>query len=59
MGLTGLKGVKAKILSIKAKLETVLPQGTDMKTERLGIVLLGNLGTVRCLPGISSASLIA
>ena len=59
MGLTGLKDVKAKILSIKAKVETVLRQGTDMKNERLGIVLLGNPGTGRCLPSISSTSLIA
>lgn len=59
MDLTGLKDVKAKILSIKAKVETVLRQGTDMKNERLGIVLLGNPGTGRCLPSISSASLIA
>jgi hypothetical protein len=59
MGLTGLKDVKAKILSIKAKVETVLRQGTDMKNERLVIVLLGNSGTGRCLPSISSASLIA
>ena len=59
MCLTGLNDVKAKILSIKAKVETVLRQGTDMKNERLGIVLLGNPGTGRCLPSISSASLIA
>ena len=59
MCLTGLKDVKAKVLTIKAKVETVLRQGTDMKNERLGIVLLGNPGTGRCLPTLSSASLIA
>jgi hypothetical protein len=45
MALTGLEDVKSKILTIKAKIETVLRQGTDMKDERLGIVLLGNPGT--------------
>jgi DNA replication protein DnaC len=45
MALTGLEDVKAKVLSIKNKVETVLRQGTDMKKERLGIVLLGNPGT--------------
>ena len=59
MGLTGLTDVKAKILRIKAKVETVLRQGTDMKNERLGIVLLGNPGTGRCLLGILLASLTA
>ena len=59
MSLTGLKDVKAKILNIKAKVETVVRQGTDMKNERLGIVLLGNPGTGRYLPNISPASLIA
>lgn len=59
MGLTGLKDVKAKILGIKAKVETVVRQGTDMKNERLGIVLLGNPGTGRCLPSISWALLTA
>lgn len=49
MGLTGLEEVKAKILSIKGKVETVMRQGTDMKAERLGIVLLGNPGTGRYL----------
>lgn len=45
MSLTGLEDAKAKILAIKAKIETVLRQATDMKNERLGIVLLGNPGT--------------
>jgi hypothetical protein len=45
MALTGLGDAKSKILNIKAKIETVLRQGTDMKDERLGIVLLGNPGT--------------
>ncbi|KAH8812154.1 P-loop containing nucleoside triphosphate hydrolase protein [Xylogone sp. PMI_703] len=45
MGLTGLEEVKSKILTIKSKIETVQRQGTDMKKERLGLVLLGNPGT--------------
>jgi hypothetical protein len=45
MGLTGLEGVKAKVLSIKAKIETVSRQGGNLKKERLGIVMLGNPGT--------------
>ena len=50
MALTGLEVVKAKILTIKAKIETVRRQGTDMKNERLGLVLLGNPGTGRYPP---------
>jgi len=50
MALTGLEDVKAKILTIKAKIETVRRQGTDMKKERLGLVLLGNTGTGRYPP---------
>lgn len=57
MGLTGLNDAKARVLSIKAKIETVVRQGTDMKNERLGIVLLGNPGTGMCLAGIFSSSL--
>jgi len=45
MGLTGLEDVKSKILSIKAKIETVGRQGSDMKKERLGMLMLGNPGT--------------
>jgi hypothetical protein len=50
MALTGLEDVKSKILNIKSKIETVLRQGTDMKDERLGIVLLGNPGTGNIRP---------
>ena len=50
MALTGLEDVKSKILTIKAKIETVRRQGTDMKNERLGLVLLGNPGTGRYPP---------
>jgi hypothetical protein len=53
MALTGLEDAKSKILNIKAKIETVLRQGTDMKDERLGIVLLGNPGTGRSRAHIS------
>ena len=45
MALTGLEDVKSKILNIKSKIELVQRQGTDMKKERLGVVLLGNPGT--------------
>jgi hypothetical protein len=48
MEMTGLEDVKSKILMIKAKIETVLRQGTDMKRERLGMVMLGNPGTGTC-----------
>lgn len=53
MSMTGLEDAKAKVLSIKAKIETVMRQGTDMKHERLGLVLLGNPGT-GWLPYIST-----
>lgn len=58
MALTGLENVKTKILDIKAKIETVLRQGTDMEDERLGIVLLGNPGTGRITAGTFSTLLI-
>lgn len=45
MKLTGLEQVKAKVLDIKAKIETVARQGLDMSKERLGMVMLGNPGT--------------
>ena len=45
MGLTGLEEVKQKFLDIKAKIETVVRQGIDMKKERMGMVMLGNPGT--------------
>jgi DNA repair exonuclease SbcCD ATPase subunit len=58
MALTGLEDVKTKILDIKAKIETVLRQGTDMKEERLGVVLLGNPGTGKIARGTFSTVLI-
>lgn len=45
MGMIGLEEVKEKFLSVKAKVETVLRQNTDLKDERFGAVLLGNPGT--------------
>ncbi|KAH8672057.1 NFX1-type zinc finger-containing protein 1 [Tricladium varicosporioides] len=45
MQMIGLEAVKAKVLQIKAKVETSLRQGVNMKKERLGLVLLGNPGT--------------
>lgn len=45
MTMIGLEEVKAQILRIKAKIETSIRQGTDLRKERLGLVLLGNPGT--------------
>ena len=45
MTMVGLKEVKTKILAIKAKTDIVKRQKTDMKKERLGMVMLGNPGT--------------
>lgn len=45
MEMTGLEHVKSQVLRIKAKVETSVRQGTDLKKERLGLVLLGNPGT--------------
>lgn len=45
MEMIGLEEVKAQVLRIKAKVDTSIRQGTDLKKERLGLVLLGNPGT--------------
>lgn len=45
MEMIGLEEVKAQVLKIKAKVETSIRQGTDLRKERLGLVLLGNPGT--------------
>ena len=45
MAMIGLKEVKIRILAIKAKTDIVKRQKTDMKKERLGMVMLGNPGT--------------
>jgi hypothetical protein len=45
MEMIGLEEVKSQVLRIKAKVETCIRQGTDIKKERLGLVLLGNPGT--------------
>lgn len=45
MEMIGLEDVKAQVLKIKAKVETSIRQATDLKKERLGLVLLGNPGT--------------
>lgn len=47
MEMIGLEEVKSQVLRIKAKVETCIRQGTDIKKERLGLVLLGNPGTGR------------
>ena len=45
MQMIGLEDVKAQVLKIKAKVETSIRQGTDLRKERLGLILLGNPGT--------------
>jgi hypothetical protein len=45
MEMIGLEEVKQQVLRIKSKVETSIRQGTDLKKERLGLVLLGNPGT--------------
>lgn len=45
MEMIGLEDVKSQVLRIKAKVDTSIRQGTDLKAERLGLVLLGNPGT--------------
>jgi hypothetical protein len=45
MEMIGLEEVKSQVLRIKAKVETSIRQGTDLKKERFGLVLLGNPGT--------------
>lgn len=48
MDMVGLEDVKAQALRIKAKIEVVQRQGTDLKEERLNTVFLGNPGTGIC-----------
>jgi hypothetical protein len=45
MEMIGLEDVKKQVLRIKSKVATSVRQGTDLKKERLGLVLLGNPGT--------------
>ena len=45
MSMTGLEDVKAQFLTVKARIDTTQRQGTDLKKERFGVVLLGNPGT--------------
>ncbi|KAI5868688.1 P-loop containing nucleoside triphosphate hydrolase protein [Durotheca rogersii] len=45
MAMIGLESVKQKFLEIKAKVDTTLRQGVDLKDERFGAALLGNPGT--------------
>ncbi len=42
MDMVGLEKVKAQVVRIKAKVDTCRKQGTDLRQERLGLVLLGN-----------------
>ncbi|KAI1106987.1 P-loop containing nucleoside triphosphate hydrolase protein [Jackrogersella minutella] len=43
--MIGLESVKKEFLSIKARIDTSIRQGADIKDERLGAALLGNPGT--------------
>ncbi|KAI1412142.1 P-loop containing nucleoside triphosphate hydrolase protein [Hypoxylon sp. FL1857] len=43
--MIGLESVKKEFLTIKAKIDTALRQGANIKDERLGAALLGNPGT--------------
>ncbi|KGO64122.1 ATPase, AAA-type, core [Penicillium italicum] len=43
--MIGLESVKAKFLSIKAKVDVSIRQNTDLSSHRFGSVLLGNPGT--------------
>lgn len=45
MEMIGLEAVKEQVLRIKAKVETCIRQGTNIKEERLSLILLGNPGT--------------
>ena len=45
MEMTGLEEVKLQVLSIKAKIDLSVRQGSDMKEDRLNVVFLGNPGT--------------
>lgn len=49
MEMIGLEDVKSQVLRIKSKVDTSVRQGTDLKKERLGLVLLGNPGTGQSL----------
>ncbi|KAL9620613.1 MAG: hypothetical protein Q9160_004867 [Pyrenula sp. 1 TL-2023] len=45
MGMVGLEKVKQQFLSTKAKVDIIVRQNADLKSERLGAALLGNPGT--------------
>ncbi|KAM3068636.1 hypothetical protein ACMFMG_011160 [Clarireedia jacksonii] len=45
MEMIGLEEVKSQVLRIKSKVDTSKRQGTDLRKERFGLILLGNPGT--------------
>ena len=49
MEMISLEDAKSQVLRIKSKVDTSVRQGTDLKKERLGLVLLGNPGTGQSL----------
>lgn len=52
MRLTGLESVKDRFLEIKAKMEAVARRGSDVKKERMGVIMLGNPGTGKSYGGL-------
>ena len=52
--LIGLESVKQKFLDIKARVDVMLRQNASLDKERFGTALLGNPGTGRINPKISS-----
>ncbi|TGJ80061.1 hypothetical protein E0Z10_g8693 [Xylaria hypoxylon] len=45
--MIGLESVKKEFLNIKARVDTAVRQGVDLKGDRFGACLLGNPGTVK------------
>lgn len=52
MEMIGLERVKSQVLEIKASVDLSVRQGTDLKKQRLGLILLGNPGTGKFLYGL-------
>lgn len=50
MQMIGLESVKKEFLNIKARVDTAVRQGVDLKCDRFGAALLGNPGTGRGCP---------
>lgn len=59
MQMIGLDDVQQRFLNIKSNVETIVRQGTDLKAERFGAVLLGNPGTGKTTVARLYAKLLA